>query len=297
MNIASRQLDAFLALAELGSFTRAAARCHLSQPAFSALIKGLEDELGVRLFDRSTRHVAPTPAGLQFQEAATRIRNDLQHAVLGLRETATLQRGRVAIALLPSLAAAWLPDVLARFHADHPGITLEIADLLSEPCVAQVAAGQADFALAAIRADTQELQAEWFCADRLHLVCRRDHPLAQAGQVGLQDLVDQPFIHLARHSSVRQYLEAQIDARRLHTLMEVEHLATVMGMVRAGLGISVVPALSLFHFDQPDLVTRPLADAHRQRDLYLVRQRHRSLSPAAQAFYTLALQHRPQAAQ
>jgi DNA-binding transcriptional LysR family regulator len=120
MNISSRQLDAFIALAQLGSFTLAAQRCHLSQPAFSALIKGLEEGVGVRLFDRSTRHVALTQEGAQFLDAAQRIRTDLGDAVQGLREAAALQRGRVSIALLPSLAAAWLPPVLALFHARHP---------------------------------------------------------------------------------------------------------------------------------------------------------------------------------
>lgn len=293
MNISSRQLDAFIALAQLSSFTLAAQRCHLSQPAFSALIKGLEDGVGVRLFDRSTRHVALTQEGTQFLDAAQRIRADLGDAVQGLREAAALQRGRVSIALLPSLAAAWLPPVLALFHARHPAIQLQVSDLLSESCIAQVASGQADLALAAIRADTEELQAEWFCADHLYLVCREDHALARLPVPRMADLQSQPFIQLARHSSVRQYLESQAAAPALNTLLEVEHLATVMGMVRAGLGISVVPALALFHFVQPGLVTRPLADADRQRDLYLVRRRQRSLSPAAQAFHALALEHRP----
>src|SRR2546430_16718682 len=102
MNISSRQLDAFIALAQLSGFTLAAQRCHLSQPAFSALIKGLEDGVGVRLFDRSTRHVALTQEGAQFLDAAQRIRADLGDAVHGLREAAALQRGRVSIALLPS---------------------------------------------------------------------------------------------------------------------------------------------------------------------------------------------------
>jgi len=298
MNISSRQLDAFLALAQLRSFTLAAQRCHLSQPAFSALIKGLEEELGVRLFDRSTRHVAPTQEGLQFQEAALRIRTDLGEAVQGLRDAASLQRGRVSIALLPSLAAAWLPQLLAGFHARHPGVHLQVADLLSEPCIGLVASGQADWAVASIRADTDALQAEWFCADPLHLVCRSDHPLAAHPAPQLEDVLPHPFIHLARHSSVRQYLElararSGAIATAMQPVLEVEQLATVMGMVRAGLGISVVPALTLFHFQQPGLATRALAGDLPARDLYVVRQRHRSLSPAAQALYELAMAQRP----
>ena len=293
MNISSRQLDAFIALAEQRSFTRAAALCHLSQPAFSALIRALEDDLGLRLFDRSTRHVDLTGAGQNFLEAARRIRTEIDTALTSMRDAATLQRGRVAVALLPSLAAGWLPGVLATYRAAHPGIELEIADVLSEPCIEQVAAGKADFALAAIRADTPALQAEPFCCDDFHLVCRKDHPLVRAPALALPDLAAWPFIHLARTSSVRQYLEAAFHPQAMNTLMEVEQLATVMGMVRAGLGISVVPALSLFHFKQPGLVTRPLALPGLVRHIYLVRRRDRGLSVAAQALYALMMERRP----
>ncbi len=293
-HLSTRQLDAFLALAEQRNFTRAAAQCHLSQPAFSALIRALEDDLGLRLFDRSTRHVDLTGEGQNFLESARRIRAEITTALAAVRDAATLQRGRVAVALLPSLAAGWLPGVLAAYRAAYPGIEIDIADVLSEPCIERVASGKADFALAAIRADTPELQAEPFCSDDFHLVCRGDHPLAHRKKpIAPADLATWPFIHLARNSSVRQYLEAAFHPEAMHTLMEVEQLATVMGMVRAGLGISVVPALTLFHFDQPGIVTRPLALPGLLRQIYLVRRRDRSLSVAAQALYALVMAQRP----
>ncbi|EJE54527.1 transcriptional regulator [Acidovorax sp. CF316] len=293
-HLSTRQLDAFLALAEQRNFTRAAAQCHLSQPAFSALIRALEDDLGLRLFDRSTRHVDLTGEGQNFLESARRIRGEITAALAAVRDAATLQRGRVAVALLPSLAAGWLPGVLAAYRSSYPGIEIDIADVLSEPCIERVASGKADFALAAIRADTPELQAEPFCSDDFHLVCPADHPLARRKKaIAPADLAAYPFIHLARTSSVRQYLEAAFHPQAMHTLMEVEQLATVMGMVRAGLGVSVVPALTLFHFDQPGLVTRPLALPGLLRQIYLVRRRDRSLSVAAQALYTLVMARRP----
>lgn len=92
---------------------------------------------------------------------------------------------------------------------------------------------------------------------------------------------------------MRQYLEAALHPQAMHTLMEVEQLATVMGMVRAGLGISVVPALTLFHFEQPRLVTRPLSLPGLTRQIYLVRRRDESLSVAAQALYGLVMAQRP----
>ena len=187
-----------------------------------------------------------------------------------------------------------LRPVLAQYRAAHPGIEIDIADVLSEPCIDRVASGHADFALAAIRADTPALQAEPFCSDNFYLVCPADHPLARRRKaITAQDLAAWPFIHLARTSSVRQYLEAALHPQAMHTLMEVEQLATVMGMVRAGLGISVVPALTLFHFEQPGLVTRPLSLPGLTRQIYLVRRRDESLSVAAQALYALVMAERP----
>lgn len=293
MNLSARDIQAFLALAEVKNFTRAAARCHLSQPAFSALIKALEDGVGLRLFDRSTRHVLLTPEGERFLLSAQRIAAELEDCAKAVRDTAQLARGHVSVALLPSLAAGWLPQVLAQFMARYPGVELAVRDVLSEPCIAAVEQGDADFALAAIRADTPELQAEPFCRDDFHLVCRADHVLAVQDSLEVEDLLPWPFVHLARHSSVRQYLDAAFFPQSMHTLVEVEQLATVMGLVHAGLGISVVPALSLFHFDKPGLITRPLSLPGMDRQIYLVRRRERSLSLAAQALYRLMLDKRP----
>src|SRR5438477_9361829 len=117
MNLSTRQLRAFVALAEQRNFTRAAARVHLSQPAFSALVRSLEEALEQRLFDRSTRHVELTTEGREFEAPARRILAEVEAALTGAREYAVRQRGRVAIALLPSLAAGWLPSVLAEYHA------------------------------------------------------------------------------------------------------------------------------------------------------------------------------------
>jgi DNA-binding transcriptional LysR family regulator len=293
MNLSARQLRAFVALAEQCSFTRAAALTHLSQPAFSALIRSLEDGLGQRLFDRSTRHVELTTEGREFEVSARRILGEIDAALAGARDYASRQRGRVAIALLPSLAAGWLPGVLAQFHAAYPGIELDVADVLSEACIDRVRSGKADFAIAATRADTPELRAEPFCTDRFHLVCPAAHPLASAASLKARDLAAWPFIQLSRTSSVRQVLDAAMHPMRMRSLMEVDQLATVMGMVRTGLGISVVPSLTLFHFRDADVVTRPLRWPGLTRRIYLVRRRDRSLSLAAQTLYEMVMARKP----
>ena len=294
MNVSTRQLRAFLALTEERSFTRAAAQTHLSQPAFSALIRSLEETLGLSLFHRSTRHVEPTAEGQEFEVSARRVLAEFDAAVLGVRDQVARRRGRVSIALLPSLAAGWLPQVLAGFRAQFPGIELEVSDVLSEPCIDAVRAGRADFALAATPADTPELRAELFCSDAFHLVCPSRHPLVVAGTVRPRDVAAYPFVHLSRTSSVRQYLDAALHPLQMRTLMEVDQLATVMGMVRAGLGISIVPSLTLFHFQQPEVATRPLSWPGLTRHIYLVHRRDRGLSLAAQSLHDWMLQRRPE---
>ncbi len=296
MNVSTRQLQAFIALTEQRSFTRAAALCHLSQPAFSALIGQLEEALGIRLFDRSTRHVEPTAEGREFEISARRVLTEFDAALAGVSDQLARRRGRVSIALLPSLAAGWLPQVLQAYSTRYPGIEIEVADVLSEACVERVRSGRADFALAAIRADTPELQAEPFCSDGFHLVCPAGHPLTRLAEVEPQDVAAYPFIHMARTSSVRQYLDAALHPLQMQTLMEVEQLATAMGMVRAGLGISLMPALTLFHFAHPGLVIRPLHWAGLTRQIYLVRRRDRSLSLAAQSLYEQVLADPPETA-
>ncbi|MFX1678965.1 LysR family transcriptional regulator [Mitsuaria sp. CC2] len=286
-NLSARQLAAFVALAELRSFTRAAAQCHLSQPAFSALIRTLEDSLGARLFDRTTRAVEPTVEGSLFLEPARRLLQDMRLATDDLRDHVARRRGRVALAALPALAAGWLPPHLAAFRRDYPGIELDLADVLSESCVERVRSGRADLALAAVRATAPELSVEPFLSDVFYLVCRRDHPLAKRRKPTLAELAQQPLIGLARHSSVRQALDAALPSQPLRPLLELEQLSSVAGMVLAGLGVTLVPALTLFHFDHPDLVSRPIthavADEPLQRHIYLIRRRDRALSAAAQA--------------
>lgn len=292
MNLSARQLRAFVALADERHFTRAAQRCHLTQPAFSALIRSLEETAGLRLFDRNTRHVELTAEGRVLDASARRLLADMDLVMDDLRDHAARRRGHVALAALPSLAAGWLPGLLARFSQAHPGIVLDLRDALLDPCLDMVQSGQVDFAVASRRPDMTDLDSEFLHADRYFLVCRADHPLAAQSPVRLRDIVRYPVIQLARGSSVRKHLDEALGADAPLPVFEVEHLATVTGLVRAGLGVSVVPAMTLFHFRSDDLRVVPLAGRALTRPLYLVQRKGRSLSVAAQALYELLIAHR-----
>lgn len=293
-NLSTRQIRAFLALAEQKNFTRAAQQCHLSQSAFSSLIRTLEEALGVRLFDRDTRNVELTPEGLILQAGASSLLEHLRDVLEDLGEHASGQRGRVRVAALPSLAAGWMPDLLADFLADHEGVDVEVSDVLSENCIESVRTGRTDFALASAQAVGPELQTDFFCRDHFHLVCRRDHPLSRKRRPSLASLAQEPFIHLARDSSVRQHIEAAIHPMKMNSVMELDQLSTVAGMVRAGIGITIVPALTLFHFDSPELSRQPLDAATLRREIYVIRRRDRSLSGAARTLLDFMLERRPE---
>lgn len=294
INISTRELRAFVALAEQRNFTRAAALCHLSQPAFSALIRSLEEHVGGRLFERTTRQVELTAEAQAFHEAALRMLRDAETAVSDVRDHVARRRGRVSIAALPSLVAGWLPPLLARFHQAHPGIELDVADVLSDDCLARVRSGAADFALASTRDDAGGLHTERFCADTFHAVFHKRHPLgAQTGKLRLAELMGHPMIQLARSSSVRQHVEAACYPNRLQTLLELEQLSSVAAMVREGLGFSIVPTLTLFHFAHKDLRARPVVSAGLKRQVFLVRRADRALSSAATGLCELLMRNKP----
>lgn len=281
INLSARDLEAFLALAHAQHFTRAAERCHLSQSAFSQKIARIERTAGVALFERSTRHVTLTPEGEVFAEEVARIQQDLQHAVSHLSELATRRIGRVAIAALPSVAAVWMPQVIARYRAANPNIRIELFDALAGGGLALLREGRVDLAITA-GGDLREFDATELKNERFHLVCPQDHRLAARRGVTLAQLQGEEIIHLARSSSVRQHLEAAGVTARADSL-QVEHLATVAGLVSEGLGVSVVPELTLFHFRRAGLADVPIRDAQLRRPIFLARRKGKALSVAARA--------------
>jgi DNA-binding transcriptional LysR family regulator len=292
-DLSTRQLRAFVALIDLPNFTRAAQACHLSQPAFSTLIRQLEQEVGTRLFDRNTRSVQLTPEGRLFEASARRLLADVERAMDDLGAHVERRKGRVHVAALPSLAAGWLPALFSDFHARWPGIELALSDQLSDACIDLVRGGQADFALAAAgsrASESAELRMRVLCTDRFHLVCPAAHPLATEPRLTLRKLQPFSFIHMTRNSSVRQALEVALHPLAMNTVLEVEQLATVMGMVEAGLGISVVPTLTLYQFRRETIAIRPLPLPQLTRRIYVVQRREGSLSAAAQGLHDMVVE-------
>ncbi|MEG0041815.1 MAG: LysR family transcriptional regulator, partial [Massilia sp.] len=148
-NISTKQLQAFLALEQHRHFTQAAERCHLSQSAFSAVIQKLEATVGAKLVQRDTRNVTLTTEGELFVEVARALLADLDAAFTDMGDFIARRKGRVALAVLPSLAANGIPEVIAHYKAAYPGITVQLFDALSDQCLHLLRQGRVDLALTA----------------------------------------------------------------------------------------------------------------------------------------------------
>ena len=287
-NISTKLLYAFIALDELKHFTRAAERCHASQPAFSVMIQKLETAVGTRLFERDTRNVTLTPEGELFAEVARSLVSEIEAAFDDMAEYVAKRRGRVAIAALPSLAARGLPAVIAQYKRLYPGVSVALHDALSDQGLALLRQGKVDLVLAAPGPDFVEFESRQLCSDPFYLVCRHDHALAQQSLVRISDLAGCVMIHLARSTSVRQHVDILLhDVPTIDSGLEVGHLATVAGLVDQGLGVSLVPELTLFQFHQLNLVAIPLEAHSLMRPILIVKRKGHTLSIAAQAMLEL----------
>ena len=293
INWSSREVDVCLALAQTLSFRQTALRMHLSQSAVSGTVSRLEAALGARLFDRTTRTVQLTQAGEVFVEQAQFMSHQMQETVRRVRAVAQLQVGRLALAALPSLAAGVVPRAFSRFSVAHPGVQLELIDSLAGPAFEMVRAGRVDFALTAANPAYADLDWEPLASDRFVLLLSRDHALAQGlGALGWARIADLPHISMPAGTSVRQYAQEALLTHRIRfePHYEVEHLATIVAMVAAGLGVSALPELAAQVVRRPEVVTRPLKAPVLHRPIGLITLRGRPLSLAAQAMVALLRQ-------
>lgn len=242
MNISFRQIEVFLVVARTLSFSQAAVACHLSQPALSATIKRLEETLGVKLFERTTRQVALTDVGLEFQRLAEQLADNVAQAQFRIREYAAGKRGRLSIAAGPSIAAGFIPQVLKVFGPRYPDVEIRIHDELSDTCLDLVHAGKADIALTpAMRTDSDLVSVPLF-KDYLVVLFPLTHPLAQKKTLRWSDLQAYPQVAVNNRSNLRQTLNEQYRelGAEFAPAYEVAQVATMLGLIHAGLGIGVL---------------------------------------------------------
>jgi DNA-binding transcriptional LysR family regulator len=282
-------LLSFRAVAELSSFRKAAESVHLSQPAFSRRIDKLEQALGVRLLERTTRRVMLTAVGRDFERKVRELLDDLDATLLGIRGVAVTRMGEVTVACVPSTVYYYLSEVIRRYHERCPKVRVKVLDAGANEVLAVVARGEADFGLNFIGAQEGELEFKPLVEERFVAACRRDHPLAKLRRVSWAQLSDHDYISVGRTSGNRVLLDQALAgvAGRPQAIYETQHVTTMLGLVEAGLGVAAVPSMAMPASDHPLLVSVPLVDPVVTRKVGLIRRRGRSLSPAAQQLYDL----------
>lgn len=288
IDISSRVLRAMIALDELRNFSLAAERCHVTQSALSQMVRKLEDDVGLQLVDRDRRHVQFTPEGLRFVATAQRVMQELDDIDIDLKDHAYARRGRINIASLPSLAAHWLPPIVAAYKKAFPGIELGLFDSTPLRALELVRLRQADFAITADGPGRPGLEARLLFREKFVLACHRTHPLAQKSRLELKDLDGCSYIRLIRSGSIAQHLESALRSIALQdTGLEVEQVATVAGLVASNLGVSVVPELTVPYFDTKQVAIVGLDAPELNRPVYVVTAAGKTLSKAAQEFVDL----------
>jgi DNA-binding transcriptional LysR family regulator len=289
MNVSLRQLRAFLAVTELGSFTRAGERMHLSQSGVSALIAELEANLRVKLLDRTTRRVEPTDAGRQFGAQAAKIVSDLDHAVRHAHGLSQRLHGRLTFCAPPLLATTILPAVIAAHRTAYPGIAITLLDGGTQDLVEQIRAGEVDFGIGTVPEGLDDLETLPLAEDHLILFCPAGHTLTRNRQVAWEQLAGQALITLTRQSGLRRIIDdsAISVGLRLEPAFEVAQITTAVAMVEAGLGIAVLPSIARALGGHPAIVTRRLVRPDVVRSIHMVLRQGHSLSPAGVSFMAL----------
>lgn len=286
INFDLQQLQGFVAVAERGSFRAAADHINLSSPALSRRIEKLETILGARLFNRTTRDVELTPLGRIFLERARTALDDLESAMLGIADIASHRGGRVTVACVPSAALYFLPTVISSFSQRYPGIRVRVVDESMNQVLQSVLSSESDFGIGFMNTLMPEIAFESIHDDPFVMAMLRSHRLARRKSVNWADVEKESLITVARSSGNRQLLDDSLTKAGLNPsfAFEVSHIATLLGMVEAGLGLAAVPRMALA-ITHPILLGLPLRQPQTVRTVGLLSRHGVNLRPAAEMFH------------
>lgn len=274
MRMSVKQLRAFLAVAHTLNFAHASERLNLSQPALSLTIKGLEEALGGALLQRSTRKVTLTQEGELFLPMARQLLADWDNVEEAMRQSFTLQRGKISVAAMPSFAANVLPEALKAFRDRYAGVNVTVHDVINEQVIEMVREGRVEMGIAFEPSPNHNLLFTPLAVDRFVAIVPQQSPLAKKKQLSWQELLTLDFITLQRPSAVRLMLEEALESHQL---------VTVGRMVASGLGGSAVPALCKTQMASLGAVCIPLSDPPIEKCVGAIHAGHLPLSKAAQA--------------
>ena len=290
-----RQLRAFIAIAELGTFTAGAQRVHVTQAAISMQIRQLENELGAKLFIRAPRRVMLTEAGEQLLQRARHILRDHDAAVDEIAELAGAERGRLRVGSASAMVTTdVLPKLLKDLRKQHAGAEVTVASGTSEALVQQILAGELDVAFVSLPVEARGINTERLSQDQLVAVASPRHRLAKQRTISAYTLAGEKLILGERGGNTRRLIDqffAQAGVT-LHVSMELSRQAAIRRMVEEDMGVGIVPLQTVSEaVDKGRLVRWWIEGAQINWELGVARLTGGYDSPIVQTFIKLSRSH------
>jgi DNA-binding transcriptional LysR family regulator len=284
-------LQAFVSIAERGSFHAAAAHLNLSQTALSHRIRKLEEALAVPLLLRTTRQVSLTPAGAALLPRARKIFEDLDSTLDGVKTSGREAAEQVSVGCLPTIAMRCMPPVLAAFRQSYPTTRVRILDNSAAEIAEHVQSGNAEFGVTIVSANRWDLELKPVVKEPFVLVCHRSLPLAGETELTWAQLQGLPLVRISAETGNRILIDDALGSRR-ETLLwryEVQRVISAVSLVRSGIGYAIVPKLAYNVVHADDLVAVPLRGPTVTRKLGIVTRKGMLLPEASQYLLDLVV--------
>ncbi len=282
-------LRSFLEVAECGAVTRAATRLLVTQPALSRRLQQLESELGVTLFERTTRGVVLTEEGRFVEREARDLVGRYGQLRQGVAALANLEAGIIRIGGGATAVSFLLPEAIASFQASYPGVLFQVKEAGSRDTERDVAAERLELGIVTLPIDPgqmSELEVRPFATDRITLVAAPGHPLASRKRVSLAALEAQALVGFESPSAIRSLVDGALRGAgvKMNVVMELRSIPAILRMVTATNMLAFVSRLGLGTERGREVVPLPVAGLKITRRLAIIRKKGRPLSPAAAAF-------------
>lgn len=288
MNVTLRQLKVLLAVARLKSFTKTGEQIGLTQSAVSRSVRELEAELGVTLFDRNTREVELTEIGMRLAAALEPMLEELELTLHNVHSLGEQLQGKVRVATSPTISANLMPACIAECNRRFPEVQLVLHDKVQQLVLESIRHGEADFGVIVAPRSVEEFFCQPIMTEPFYVICRKDHPFARMRAVKWRSLNGKSLVLLDHASGSRQVIDDALAHQEVSytVAQELGHSTTVFQMVAAGIGVGILPLLSMPMPEESHLVARLLTPAV-NRTIMLARRKNRSLSPAAEMVWNL----------
>jgi LysR family hydrogen peroxide-inducible transcriptional activator len=286
------QLRYFCAVADTGSFSRAAEQSHISQPSLSQQILKLESELGARLFDRLGRSVRLTDLGKTLLPRARAVLRELEAAKGEVIERKDFIGGSVTVGVIPTVAPYFLPPVLSSFAKDFSQARLTVVEEITPILLERLRSGTVDVAILALPVRGHEFESFQLLREPLFAALSKKHALARRRTISLRDLRKEPFLLLRDGHCFRDTVVGACDRARMNPqiIFESGQFSSLLSLVGTGMGVSVVPEMALK--ENPSCRYIRIADEDATRTIGAVVLRGRSLNRATRGFIALIRQAR-----